>query len=111
MAPLWLMPQERVLDLVEEYKIHAVLVKTAFVGLDDTHIGKTTQELRSVFRKLAKELGFNECGEGGEFESIVLDCPLMRNKRVELIGPKSVKHSRDCWLLKCDGAQAISKIH
>lgn len=100
MAPLWLMPQDRVLDLVEEFNITAILVKTAFVGLDDTHLGKTTRELRPVFRKLAKELGFNECGEGGEFESIVLDCPLMKNKRVELVNPETVKHGRDCWLLR-----------
>ena len=109
MAPLWLMPQSKVLDLVEQFNIHAVLVKTAFVGLDERHIGKTTKELRPVFEKLAKELGFNECGEGGEFESIVLDCPLMKNRRVELIDPKPVKHSRDCWLLKCSSAEAVPK--
>jgi diphthine-ammonia ligase len=109
MAPLWLMAQDRVLDLVEEFEIEAILVKTAFVGLDKTHVGKTTRELRPVFRKLAKELGFNECGEGGEFESIVLDCPLMSRKRVEIIEPRAVKHGRDCWLLKCSGARAVSK--
>jgi diphthine-ammonia ligase len=109
MAPLWQMPQDRVLDLVEQHKITAILVKTAFVGLDDSHVGKTTKELRPVFRKLAKDLGFNECGEGGEFESIVLDCPLMRRKRVQLIDPKPVKHGRDCWLLKCTGARTVPK--
>jgi len=109
MAPLWEMPQSQVLDFVEEKGLTAILVKTAFVGLDDSHIGKTTRELRPVFRKLASTLGFNECGEGGEFESIVLDCPLFTRKRVELINPRAVKHSRDCWLLKCDGAHCVDK--
>ena len=110
MAPLWEMPQDQVLDLVESKQLHAVLVKTAFVGLDDSHVGKSTKELRPVFRKLAQELGFNECGEGGEFESIVLDCPLFKQKRVQLVNPRAVKHSRDCWLLKCDGAVCIDKL-
>lgn len=109
LAPLWQMPQDKVLDLVEEKGITAVLVKTAFVGLDNTHLGKSTKELRPVFRKLALELGFNECGEGGEFESITLDCPLMRNKKVQLIDPFPVKHGRDCWLLKSRGAETVRK--
>jgi diphthine-ammonia ligase len=109
MAPLWEMPQNKVLDLVEQYNIEAIIVKTAFVGLDDSHLGKTTKELRPVFRKLAQEMGFNECGEGGEFESIVLDCPLMKHKRVELINPVFAKHGRDCWLLKCSGAKTVDK--
>ena len=109
LAPLWEMPQDRVLDLVEEHGITAILVKTAFVGLDERHIGKSTRELRPVFRKLAKEMGFNECGEGGEFESIVLDCPLMRNRRVELEGIEILKHGRDCWLLRCKSAKVVSK--
>jgi diphthine-ammonia ligase len=109
MAPLWEMPQDRVLDLVEEKGLSAILVKTAFVGLDDRHLGRTTRELRPVFRKLRYELGFNECGEGGEFESITLDCPLMKHKRVELLNPTMVKHGRDCWLLKCSGARTVSK--
>ena len=35
MAPLWEMPQDKVLDSVEDRGITAILVKTAFVGLDD----------------------------------------------------------------------------
>ena len=109
MAPLWELPQVKVLDLVEEHKIEAIIVKTAFVGLDDTHIGKTTRELRPVFRKLAHTMGFNECGEGGEFESIVIDCPLFKTKKLQLVNPVPVKHGRDCWLLKTNGAVLVDK--
>ena len=102
------MPQSQVLDLVEQNGITAVIAKTAFVGLTDAHIGKSTAELRPVFRKLATEMGFNECGEGGEFESIVLDAPLFK-KRLELINPRTAKHGRDCWLLVTDGATLVDK--
>ena len=108
LAPLWEMPQSQVLDLVEQNGITAVIAKTAFVGLTDAHIGKSTAELRPVFRKLATEMGFNECGEGGEFESIVLDAPLFK-KRLELINPRTAKHGRDCWLLVTDGATLVDK--
>lgn len=109
MAPLWELPQAHILDLVEQYNIEAILVKTAFVGLDDRHIGKTTKTLRPVFRQLAKDMGFNECGEGGEFESIVIDCPMFKTHKLELINPRPEKHGRDCWLLKTDGARLVCK--
>jgi diphthine-ammonia ligase len=109
MAPLWEMPQDRVLDLVEEKGLEAILVKTAFVGLDERHLGKLTSDLRPVFRKLRDELGFNECGEGGEFESITLNCPLFKNKRIELTNQTAIKHGRDCWLLRSEGTICVPK--
>lgn len=34
--------------------------------------------------KLQQQCGFNVCGEGGEFESAVFDCPLFKSQRIEL---------------------------
>ena len=40
--------------------------------------------MRERFDKLEKEFGFNVCGEGGEYETIVLDCKLFKNKKIVL---------------------------
>lgn len=34
--------------------------------------------------KLEKKYGVHPCGEGGEYESFVLDCPLFK-KRIQLL--------------------------
>ena len=36
-----------------------------------------------MFEKLKEQFDFNECGEGGEYESAVFDCPLFKTKRIE----------------------------
>jgi hypothetical protein len=39
-------------------------------------LGKTIQELAPELRRLHNKYGFHVCGEGGEYESLTLDCPL-----------------------------------
>jgi diphthine-ammonia ligase len=33
-----------------------------------------------LFLKFYEEFGFNVCGEGGEYETVTLDCPLFKKK-------------------------------
>ncbi len=48
------------------------------MGLDPRkHVGKSLQEMRPLLRKLNAQFGLHECGEGGEYESLVLDSPLV----------------------------------
>jgi hypothetical protein len=66
--------------------IEAVLVKTACPpGLIPTkHLNKTLGTLyySGLFEKLHDRYQFHYCGEGGEYESIVLDCPLYKKRLV-----------------------------
>ncbi len=49
------------------------------MGLDPAkHAGKTLAQMRPVLRRLHAAFGLHECGEGGEYESLVLDSPLVR---------------------------------
>jgi diphthine-ammonia ligase len=61
-----------------ELGIDAVLVKVCSMGLKKVHLGGRISDLRDHFNKLNKEFGFNVCGEGGEYETAVLDCPLFK---------------------------------
>lgn len=53
----------------------AVIIKTAAMGLDRRHVGKTLQELESYLLHISDIYGCNPCGEGENMrhsQSIVL---------------------------------------
>lgn len=64
--------------------IDARIIKICAMGLDDKMLGKSIAQLEPTFCKLFEQFGFNICGEGGEYESVTLNCPLFK-KRIELI--------------------------
>eukprot|EP00727_Mastigamoeba_balamuthi_P000346 m51a1_g10308 hypothetical protein (268) ;mRNA; r:79756-81206 len=96
-APLWQREQGALLDEMIESGVCAITVKVAVMGLEPSkHLGKTLAELRPHLRKLEKEFGMNVCGEGGEFESLVLDCPLFK-KRLVIDKSEVVEHTKDMY--------------
>ena len=62
--------------------MNAQLVKVCSMGLTRAHLGKTIQELQPHFQTLAPKFRFNVCGEGGEYETAVFDCPLFKTHRI-----------------------------
>ena len=87
LAYLWQQPQPRVLDLICDSNVHAVLVKVAAMGLEPKkHLGATLAAARPLLRKIEREFGSHCAGEGGELETLVLDCPLFRRARLEIDG-------------------------
>ena len=80
---LWRKPQEELLDEMIKAGMNCVLIKTASMGLfPKKHLGKTLAELQPTFMKLKDSAGLNVCGEGGEYESLTLDCPLFKKRIV-----------------------------
>lgn len=76
-AMLWRREQDELLDTMIENDINAILIKTASMGLKpNVHCGKSISQLRDYLMKLKDDFQMNCCGEGGEYESLVLDCPL-----------------------------------
>ena len=87
LAYLWQQPQPRVLDLICDSNVDAVLVKVAAMGLEPKkHLGATLAAARPLLRKIEREFGSHCAGEGGEFETLVLDCPLFRRARLKIDG-------------------------
>jgi diphthine-ammonia ligase len=98
-AMLWQRPQ---LDLVQDMisnGFEAILVKIASMGLTQQHLGKTIRDLLPTFIKLEEKFGFHVCGEGGEYESIVLDCPLFQHQKIVLDKFSTMKLSENCAVL------------
>ena len=70
--------------------LHAVLIKVAALGLDPhKHLGKSIAQMMPHLCRLSTQFGCNVCGEGGEYETLVLDSPLFSRGYITL-GPCKV---------------------
>ncbi|KAI4301963.1 hypothetical protein L6164_035193 [Bauhinia variegata] len=96
LAYLWKQDQSLLLQEMIANGILAVTVKVAALGLDPAkHLGKEIAFLNSYLHKLKELYGINVCGEGGEYETLTLDCPLFVNGRIILDEFQVVMHSSD----------------
>ena len=98
LAYLWNRNQPELLAEMIDSNIHAILIKVACLGLKpEKHLGKTLSEMRPYLIKLQDEFGANVCGEGGEYESLVLDCPLFKHARLVVDETELRIHSNDAF--------------
>jgi len=73
---LWMRDRRTLLDDMVRHGVHAVLVKVAGGGLEPRkHLGKDLATLRPTIQRLHDKMGLDYCGEGGEYETLVLACP------------------------------------
>lgn len=83
LAYLWQRDQVELLQEMVDSGMEAIIIKVAAMGLSpSTHLGKTIKELAPFLIDAQKKFGCNPCGEGGEYESFTLDCPLYKKKIV-----------------------------
>eukprot|EP00466_Bigelowiella_natans_P015110 jgi/Bigna1/33495/e_gw1.2.107.1 len=80
LAYLWQRDQSDLLrEMVFDAGIDAVLVKVASMGLNPhKHLGKSLKDLYPFLTGEFKDMGCHPCGEGGEYETLTLDCPFFR---------------------------------
>ncbi|DBA87744.1 TPA: hypothetical protein ACH3X1_004745 [Trebouxia sp. C0004] len=85
LAYMWHQPQASLMSDMVEAGVHAVLCKVAAMGLKpQQHLGKTLAAMQPFLHTLRRLYQCNVCGEGGEYESLVLDCPLFKHARIVL---------------------------
>ena len=86
--PLWGIDQIKLLKKLIKNKFKVIIVGVAAYPLDKSWLGK---EINKDFIKDAKKMyekyKINPAGEGGEFESFVLNCPLFK-KGLKVIDKK-----------------------
>ena len=81
-----------------ESGIEAILIKVACMGLEpEKHLGKSIREMQPYLSQLESKFGANVCGEGGEYESLTLDCPLFKHKRIVVDEFELKIHSNDAF--------------
>lgn len=75
--PLWQMDQIELLRELVKEKFKVIIVGVAAYPLDESFLGREIDdEYINETIKLREKFEINPAGEGGEFESFVLDCPL-----------------------------------
>ncbi|XP_074853026.1 diphthine--ammonia ligase isoform X2 [Carettochelys insculpta] len=97
LAYLWRRNQEALLKEMISSNIQAVIIKVAAFGLDpDKHLGKTLDQMEPYLLELSKKYEVHVCGEGGEYETFTLDCPLFK-KKIVVDSSQVVVHSADAF--------------
>lgn len=83
LSPLWHKDQEQLLNELVEKKFKFIYTAVAAEGLDQSWLNKIITPLELAKLKLLQQKkALNPAGEGGEMESLVLDCPLFKKKLV-----------------------------
>ena len=78
-SPLWQKNQEQEMQELIDLNFKFILTAIAAEGLDKSWLNRTiTQEDLEKLKKLNEKIGLSCAGEGGEFESLVMDCPLFK---------------------------------
>lgn len=103
LSPLWGKSPQEVLDAEIKSGMEIVMVHVAANGLDKSWLGRRIdKKAAEELAKLHERYGINVCGEGGEYESLVVDAPWFRKRlvieEVETIwegtsGTYAVKHA------------------
>jgi len=79
-APLWHVEPELLMrDMV--WVMDIMIVHVSAMGLDEAWLGRTIDDTAiDALIDLYRRYGIHICGEGGEYETLVLDAPLYRSK-------------------------------
>jgi diphthine-ammonia ligase len=94
---LWRRDQQELLKEMIDCGVDAIILKVAAMGfVPNKHLGKTLKELYPTICNLNRKYELHVCGEGGEYESLVLDCPLFK-KKIVIDELEIVTHSDDAF--------------
>lgn len=80
-APLWHIQQSEYMDLLIEKKFDIKIVSVSAMGLDEQWLGiSLDREVLYRLKRLSQKYCFNLSFEGGEAETLVVDCPIFYNR-------------------------------
>jgi ABC transporter with metal-binding/Fe-S-binding domain ATP-binding protein len=98
-APLWGRDSIELLREMIDVGLEIIITSVAAQGFDKKWLGrKIDEKCVNDLTKLHKKFGINICGEGGEYESLVLDAPFFK-KRIEVIEAERIWRGTNGYLL------------
>lgn len=84
--PLWQKEQLKLLDELIKNNFHVLIIGVFAYPLNKTYLGrKIDSKLIQELKELNEKYKISLIGEGGEFESLVLSCPLYK-KHISIVG-------------------------
>lgn len=95
LAYLWGADQPTLLAEMIDVGIEAILIKTAVIGLGRQDLCKSIKEMQAKLLSLKEQYQVNVCGEGGEYETLTLDCRLFKRFKMRITGYDIVMH-KEC---------------
>lgn len=82
-APLWRKDQDVIYDEIISSGIDSIIVGTFAYGLDENWLGKPLDsDIKEDLITLRKKYGLSIMGEGGEYESMVLNSPMHKKRLI-----------------------------
>src|SRR3990167_9159341 len=79
--PIWQKNEEEYLSELIQNKFKTIITGVFAYPLDESWLGKEiNQEIINELKKINQKYKINIAGEGGEFETFVLNCPLFKRK-------------------------------
>jgi ABC transporter with metal-binding/Fe-S-binding domain ATP-binding protein len=88
-APLWHKDPEKLLKEMLSAGFEVIITSAAAEGLSKDWLGrKLTKSCIENLKKLGEKHGLHLAGEGGEYETLVLDMPLFSHK-LEILGART----------------------
>ena len=108
-SPLWHKDQEQYMRELIDYGIKFIMTKISCEGLDKTWLNRIIiNDDVDKLVEINERIGINIAGEGGEFESLVLDAPMFK-KKLEIIESEVAESSKNCAELLIKNAKLTSK--
>ena len=103
-SPLWQKSQEEEMQELIDLDFKFILTGIAGEGMSEKWLGKLIKkEDLDQLKELNKKMGFHIAFEGGEAESLVLDCPLFKKKIKIIKSQKNMENS-------CTGRLIIKEV-
>jgi len=107
-APLWQKDPLHLLEEVVNLKFETVIVGTYAYGFDQSWLERKIDSTTiDDLTELNKKYGISLVGEGGEYETLVLDAPIFR-KRIKIVQREKVWENQSGYLL-IKGAKLVDK--
>ncbi|MGI0092336.1 MAG: diphthine--ammonia ligase [Nitrososphaerales archaeon] len=90
-APLWGIDQGEYVQNLIESGYRFILTSVSAAGLDAGWLGKEIdQDSARALIELSSKFRFNAALEGGEGETLVLDCPIFPRNRIRIVGSRKI---------------------
>jgi ABC transporter with metal-binding/Fe-S-binding domain ATP-binding protein len=84
-SPLWERDRLGLMEEMLEQGMMIMIISVAALGLDESWLGiKIDEGVKEKFVELNQRFGVDICGEGGEYETLVLDAPWF-DKRIRIL--------------------------